>query len=201
MAMHDYAIFGHSRATIGRWLGVASVLLTGAISSLLVWLYQATNWQAFATAVVTPTIIYFGLHWLFNKYAWKIPFFSIPNIAGVWSVVGQTLNEDGSTRYDWNAEIDIEQTWENICITLKTSQSSSESYTATLGKKPGTKGGWVLHYSYSNNPNADQFHELNSHKGYCELVLNKELTLGEAAYFNSNGRRTFGKMNLTREQK
>jgi hypothetical protein len=199
--MHDYAIFSHSRATIGRWLGVASVILTGAISSLLVWLYQATNLQAFATAVITPTLIYFVLHWLFNRYAWKIPVFNIPKIAGVWSVVGQTLNEDGSTRYDWIAEIDIEQTWENICITLKTSQSSSESYTATLEKKPGTRGGWVLHYSYSNNPNADQYHELNSHRGFCELILNQELTIGEAAYFNSSGRRTFGKMSLIREQK
>ncbi|MEG5910617.1 hypothetical protein UXP31_21120 [Enterobacter mori] len=57
--MHDYAIFGHSRATIGRWLGVSSIIFTGFISSLLVWLYQATQIQAFATAVVTPAIIYF----------------------------------------------------------------------------------------------------------------------------------------------
>lgn len=36
--MHDYAIFVHSRVTKGRWLGVASVILIGAVSSLLVWL-------------------------------------------------------------------------------------------------------------------------------------------------------------------
>ena len=192
--MHDYAIFGHSRASIGRWLGVGSIILTGAISSLLVWLYQITEIEAFATAVVTPAIIYFILHYCFDKFAWKVPFFKIPNISGVWSVKGETLNEDGSIKYAWDAEIDIEQTWEKISITLKTSQSSSESYTATLGKKPGTKGGWILHYSYTNNPDSNQFHELNSHKGYCELVFNNELREGEAAYFNSNGRRTFGKM-------
>lgn len=194
--MHDYAIFGHSRATIGRWLGVSSIILTGFISSLLVWFYQTTHIEAFATAVITPAIVYFILHYLFNKYAWKLPFFSIPNISGVWDVTGQTLNEDGTDKYIWNAEIDIEQTWEKICITLKTSQSESESYTATLGKRSGTKGGWILHYSYSNNPNADQFHELQSHKGYCELIFDKDLSQGIAAYFNSNGRRTFGKMNL-----
>lgn len=59
--MHDYAIFGHSRATIGRWLGVSSVILTGAVSSLLVWLYEAKNIEAFATAIITPAIIYLGL--------------------------------------------------------------------------------------------------------------------------------------------
>lgn len=198
--MHDYAIFGHSRASIGRWLGVISVILTGATSSLLVWLYQATKIEAFTTAIITPAIVYFILHYLFNKYAWKIPYFSIPDINGVWAVVGETLNEDGGTRYNWNAEIDIEQTWEKICITLKTAQSSSESYTATLGKKPGTKSGWILHYSYTNNPNPDQYLELNSHKGYCELILDKNLKSGEAAYFNSNGRRTFGKMTVNKEK-
>jgi hypothetical protein len=197
--MHDYAIFGHSRTSIGRWLGVVSVIITGALSSLFLWLYKATNIEAFATAIITPAIIYFILHYFFDKVAWRIPFFSIPDISGVWVVQGETLNEDGTTKYPWNAEIDIEQTWEKICISLKTSQSSSESYTATLGKKPGTKGGWVLHYSYTNNPDLGQFHELNSHKGYCELVFNKDLRLGEAAYFNSNGRRTFGKMNLKKE--
>src|SRR5690606_35505152 len=126
--------------------------------------------------------------------------FSIPSISGVWSVKGETLNEDGSTKYNWDADIDIEQTGEEISITLKTAKSSNEGYTATLGRKPATKSGWTLHYSYANSPDTDQFHELNSHKGYCELVFNKELNQGEAAYFNSNGRRTCGKMSLRKEQ-
>lgn len=197
--MHDYAVFGHSRATVGRWLGVSSIIITGAVSSLLVWLYQVTNIQAISAAVITPAVIYFILHYIFNKFAWKIPLFSVPNISGVWSVSGETLNEDGTTKYSWDAEIDIEQSWEKICISLKTSQSSSESYTATLGKKPGTKGGWILHYSYTNNPELCQFGELNSHKGYCELIFDQSLKTGEAAYFNSNGRRTFGKMILNKE--
>lgn len=196
--MHDYAIFGHSRTSIGRWLGVISILLTGAVSSLLVWLYQTTKIEAFATAVITPALIYFSLHYLFNIYAWKIPIFSIPNISGTWNVTGETLNEDGTTKYNWQAEIDIEQTWEKICITLKTSQSSSQSYTATLEKKPGTKSGWALHYSYTNNPDTAQYHELNSHKGYCEILFDQKLKTGSAAYFNSNGRRTFGKMALNK---
>ncbi|MBF4405326.1 pancortin-3, partial [Vibrio anguillarum] len=33
-----------------------------------------------------------------------------------------------------------------------------------------------------------------------ELVFNKDLNQGEAAYFNSNGRRTFGRMTLRKEQ-
>ncbi|ELM3750728.1 pancortin-3 [Aeromonas veronii] len=200
--MHDYAVFGHSRATIGRYLGTASVILTGLISSVILWLHQVDGFSFMAGATVSTAVVYFSLHWTFNNYVWKVPLFKIPDLNGVWSVRGETLSEDdGVIKYNWEAEIDIEQTWEKISINLKTKKSSSESYTATLAKKSGTRGGWVLHYSYSNSPDASQFHELNSHRGYCEVIFDKELTSGEAAYFNSNGRRTFGKMYLTRGDK
>ncbi|HIF9407044.1 TPA: pancortin-3 [Photobacterium damselae] len=197
--MHDYAVFGHNRATIGRWLGVSSIVLTGAISSLISYIYKLTGFQAITGVAITTGLIYFVLHWLFNKYAWRIPLFQIPNLNGIWKVKGATLDEDGNTKYEWDAEIDIEQTWEKMVVCLKTRQSASESYTATLAKANGTRGGWLLSYSYNNNPNVDQYHELNSHKGYCEIVLDKELKIGSAAYFNSNGRRTFGKMALSKE--
>lgn len=198
--MHDYAVFGHSRATVGRYLGSLSVILTGLISSVILWLHQVEGLSFMSVATVSTAAIYFALHWVFNNYVWKkVPLLKIPDLNGVWSVRGETLSEDdGVIKYNWEAEIDIEQTWEKISINLKTKQSSSESYTATLAKKSGTRGGWVLHYSYSNSPDASQFHELNSHRGYCEVIFDKELTSGEAAYFNSNGRRTFGKMYLTR---
>lgn len=200
--MHDYAIFGHSRTTIGRYLGTFSVILTGLASSIILWLHQVDGLSFMAGATVSTAAVYFALHWFFNNYVWKVPLFKIPDLNGVWSVRGETLSEDdGVIKYNWEAEIDIEQTWEKISINLKTKKSSSESYTATLAKKSGTRGGWVLHYSYSNSPDASQFHELNSHRGYCEVIFDKELTSGEAAYFNSNGRRTFGKMYLTRGDK
>ncbi|MDC8832864.1 Cap15 family cyclic dinucleotide receptor domain-containing protein [Alteromonas gilva] len=196
--MHDYAVFGHNRASIGRWLGIASVILTGAISSLISLVNDLTGFQAVTGVAITTGIVYFGLHWLFNKFAWKIPFFKIPNLNGLWKVAGTTLTEEGEIKYQWNAEIDIEQNWEKIVICLKTKSSTSESYTATLAKANGSEAGWRLSYSYSNNPNLEQSHELNSHRGYCELLIDKRLESGTAAYFNSNGRRTFGKMELTR---
>lgn len=196
--MHDYAVFGHNRASIGRWLGIASVILTGAISSLISWVYELTGFQAITGVAVTTGVVYFGLHLLFNKFAWKIPFFKIPNLSGLWKVAGATLTENGEIKYQWDAEIDIEQTWEKIVICLKTENSISESYTATLAKANGSQAGWRLSYSYSNNPNIEQSHELYSHRGYCELLIDKSLESATAAYFNSNGRRTFGKMELTR---
>ncbi|KHS81645.1 hypothetical protein [Pectobacterium brasiliense] len=197
--MHDYAIFGHSRTTIGRYLGTASVLITGFISSIILWIKQIDGFSFMAGATISTALVYFLLHWLFNHYAWKIPFFKIPDLNGCWSIKGETLSEEDTVvKYNWDAEIDIEQTWEGISINLKTKQSSSGSYTATLAKKPGTRGGWILHYSYTNSPDVSQYHELNSHRGYCEVLFDKNLKSGEAAYFNSSGRRTFGKMYLTR---
>ncbi len=196
--MHDYAVFGHSRTTIGRWLGVSSIVFSGAIYSFLVWFHQLTGFHVFAGTLTTATV-YFILHWIFNKYVWKLPFFKIPDLNGVWSVRGTTLDENSCAKYEWEADIDIEQNWEQIVICLKTKQSSSNSYTATLSKCNGSREGWLLSYSYNNNPNVDQYHELNSHKGYCEILFNKEITNGVAAYFNSNGRRTFGRMELNRK--
>lgn len=193
--MHDYAIFGHDRAAIGRWLGVASIVVAGTISQLLANMYGWTGIEAIGKATVTTAATYFILHWIFNNYAWKLPFFKIPDLAGTWNIKGKTLTEDGGTKYDWEADIAIEQTWKDITICLKSPNSKSYSQTATLEKRHGF-GGWLLSYSYTNEPATEQYHELNAHKGYCQIEFNKELTKGDASYFNNNGRRTFGIMQL-----
>jgi len=193
--MHDYAIFGHDRASIGRWLGVASISIAGGISQLLSVTSEWSGLETFGKATVTTAIVYFSLHWLFNHYAWKLPYFKLPNLEGTWSLKGQTLTEDGNTKYAWDADIGIEQTWKEIVITLKTKNSKSYSQTATLEKIHGF-GGWLLSYSYKNEPKIEQCHELNAHKGYCQVEIDKDLKQGDASYFNNSGRRTFGIMQL-----
>ncbi len=196
--MHDYAIFGHDRTVIGRWLGIISITVAGGIAQLITALQNLTGIEAFTKATITTGITYFCLHLLFNKYCWKIPFFQIPDVSGEWCITGQTLNESGATVHEWSGSLGIEQTWKNISIHLKTENSQSYSYTATLLKKPGPIGGWLLSYSYKNDPEVEKLHELNSHKGYCEIDFNKDISLGKASYFNSASRRTFGIINLTR---
>ncbi len=199
--MHDYAVFGHDRTVIGRWLGVISILSAGGISQLLALAQNLTGIEAFTKATITTGVIYFILHWIFNRWCWKLPFFEIPDLTGEWNITGFTLDETGATKFEWYGSIGIEQNWKNICIHLKTKNSQSYSYTATLSKKHGPIGGWLLSYSYKNDPEIEQTHELNSHKGYCEIDFNKDLTIGKASYFNSSGRRTFGKMDLERAKK
>lgn len=198
--MHDYAIFNHSRSTMGRYLGVASFVLASTATSILATFSAFTGNFLLAGASVTSAVIYIGLHWLFNNHFWTFKRLDIPVINGLWVVRGETLHENGDVKYNWEGELDIHQKWEQISICIATKNSSSESYTATLLRKSGNKGESILHYSYTNNPHVDKFEELNSHKGYCEMVFNKDATSAEAAYFNSNGRRTFGKMYLTKKE-
>jgi len=197
--MHDYAIFGHDRSAIGRWLGFASIVLAGGVSQSLTWANSLTGIDAFAKATITTGIAYFALHWAFNKVVWAIPFFKIPDLSGKWVISGKTLGENGDVIHEWPGEIGVEQNWKQILIHLKTKNSQSNSYTATLSRRYGPTGGWLLSYSYKNEPEIEQSHELNSHKGYCEIEFDKNLRNGRASYFNSNGRRTFGIMNLEKE--
>ena len=173
--MHDYAIFNHNRATVGRWIGVFSLSIAGGISQLLAYLYSWTGINAFTQATVTTAVVYFILHFLFNKYVWKY-IYGIPNLNGKWKVEGKTLNEDSTIKYDWNAEINIEQTWKKIVIHLKTKNSKSFSYTATVQKIEGPAI-WLLRYSYGNEPNLEKCHELNAHKGYCQIELELDLKI------------------------
>lgn len=196
--MHDYAVFGHDRSAIGRWLGFIAITIAGGIAQLLSIATDLTGFEAFTRATITTGVVYFCLHWVFNKWGWKIPLFEVPNISGTWEVTARTLNDDGTTRFDWEGIIGIEQTWKNILVHLKTKNSQSESYTATLSKRCGPTGGWLLSYSYKNEPELEQCHDLNSHKGYCEVEFDKNLTIGKASYFNSAGRKTFGVMDLKR---
>jgi hypothetical protein len=197
--MHDYAIVGHDRATVGRWLGFASISIAGGLAQLMAWANNLTGIDIFTRATITTGLVYFCLHWAFNKWAWKIPWMDIPNLNGKWILSGQTLNEDCSTRFNWDGEIGIEQDWKSILIHLKTKNSQSSSYTATLSKRHGPTGGWQLSYSYKNEPELERSHELNAHKGYCEIEFDSGLSIGKASYFNSAGRRTFGVMTLKKE--
>lgn len=196
--VHDYAIFGHDRVAIGRWLGVASILIAGAVAQLIVIANDLTGWSGFAKATVTTGLVYLVLHWLFNRWIWKISILEIPDLSGEWDVVGRTLDEAGNVRWQWAGTIGITQNWKQILIHLKTDQSQSWSYTATLSKRHSPIGGWLLSYSYGNDPEIETSHELSAHKGYCEAEINKDITTGKIRYFNHSGRNTFGVIDIKR---
>ena len=201
MTPHEYSIIGHKRSEIGRWLGVASVVLAPVMTYFIVWISQLPflmgSQGKLSAFTISTGIIYLVLYWVFNRYGWiwldKI--LNLPNLSGRWQVNGTTLNQDGTARFNWNGELIISQKWDSIAIELKTSQSASYSETASLLVKHDNET--KLSYSYQNHPRSGEA-ELQKHQGFCELIFNSSLKKAEGHYFNTLGRYTFGRMELTK---
>lgn len=208
MQPHEYSVIGHSRSTIGRYLGVAAGLLASLTAVIVtVTLDLAKRWglsDGTANVILFPinaTTFYLIGHLAFEKWVWRRriiqSLLGIPDLNGQWECLGETKDQDGNVTHYWNGTVTITQTWEKIRVYLNTGQSSSRSKSASLVKEPGR--GYVLMYSYQNDPRIGE-PELRSHVGYCELQLSENLTSAEGAYFNNRGRVTFGRMTLTRKE-
>lgn len=191
--MHSYAIHNHDRTKLGRIIATVAILFAGGISALL----AKADLNGFAFGAVSTGFVYFLLDFVFTRFGWKIKLLKFPNLSGKWLVEGKTLDENSQIKFEWNATLTIDQTWKEILISLKTKKSQSNSYTAHLFKR---NEGWFLNYSYRNEPNVDQYNELQQHKGMCELVFDLDNKSASGSYFNSSGRKTFGTMTLQRIQ-
>ncbi|MGZ8220888.1 MAG: Cap15 family cyclic dinucleotide receptor domain-containing protein [Methylobacter sp.] len=202
MVLHDYAIIGHKRSEIGRWLGIASLLLAPIITHVIIWLskipFLVDSIQGNLTTFTLSTgIVYLFLYWSFNHYGWRLldRILNIPDLNGRWVVRGVTKNQDGTNRFEWEGEMVISQKWDRIAIELKTKQSGSYSETASVLVKHD--GESKLSYSYQNHPRSGEV-ELQKHQGFCELIFDVSRQKAEGHYFNSLGRYTFGYMILTK---
>jgi SMODS-associating 2TM, beta-strand rich effector domain len=207
MNEHEYALLGGTNRTkVGRYLSLlAASVSAGIVFILLSAVNIAHRWGL--PVNLTPAVlslvgagaVFAALYWLFDRYAWRWPYLGkiikVPNLAGDWNCVGQTINADGTPGYGWNATIKIFQSWDKIRVRLKTSQSGSNSISAALICDDAD--GYRLLYNYRNNPRIDEI-ELKSHLGFSELVFSKDLVSAEGEYFNGHGRYTFGTMHLTR---
>lgn len=202
MTPHEYSIIGHKRSEIGRWLGIASVVLAPIVTYFITLVSKSNFLTAsiqgkLSTFTISTGLIYLILYWLFNRYCWQWldQILHIPNLSGRWHVNGTTLNQDGTARFNWNGELVISQKWDRIAIELKTGQSSSYSETASLLVKHDNET--KLSYSYQNHPRPGET-ELQKHQGFCELIFNAPNNEAESHYFNTLGRYTFGRMALTK---
>jgi hypothetical protein len=207
MVSHEYSIADHNRAVVGRWLFWGALVLAGTAAWAIIELADIGRLMGFDEAwadkllpLVTAGTLFPAGHYAANHWAWKARWvrqlFGIPNLNGMWDCRGVTLNQDGSTQYEWGAAIEISQTWEKIFVRLKTAQSDSSSITAALIKLPS--GSFKLIYTYRNAPRLGE-PELHQHAGCCELEFNAAKDRAEGEYFNNRGRTTFGRMTLTRK--
>lgn len=204
---HEYSVMGGAnRANVGRLLSFAASAISGALVFTLlsaVDLAKRFGWNV----NVPPTLLsllgagaVFGfLYWVLNKWAWKWPgiglALKVPDISGTWDCTGKTLDTDGSTKHDWQAEVTIVQSWDKLRIRLATKTSGSSSISAALAHD--SIDGFVLLYHYRNDPRADAV-GLASHTGCSVMTIAKDLKSATGDYFNGRGRVTFGTMNWTK---
>lgn len=204
MQSHEYAIVGHRRSIVGRWLfNLAAVLASGFTAAGIIIANFAVAWglppsvQSWLLAPISAAAVFVAVDFVFTKWGWRLfcCFGVLPNISGKWNCLGETIDDDGNTEFQWSGYLTIKQDWEKISVNLKTPTSGSFSVAASL--LPEGLGGWMLMYSYRNEPRQGE-PELRSHIGYCELHFDDKLMAAQGDYFNARGRRTAGRMNLAR---
>lgn len=205
--IHEYSMIGHSRASIGRWLGVIAGLLTGGAASLIAFtatLSAALGWTENPphpiVIPITATTFYVLGHFIFDHWLWKRDFvqkiLGIPDLHGKWTCKGEKLNGNtGAIELEWDGVVTITQSWEKIKVHLDTGKSRSNSVAASIIKEDDV--GFILMYSYRNEPKPGE-NDLSPHIGYCELHISQDMKIANGQYFNSGGRLSFGKMTLLR---
>jgi hypothetical protein len=202
VTLHEYSIIGHKRSEVGRYLGLVSVALAPLITGAAAWAAQlpfltsSLRGKMLAFTISTGAV-YALLYWLFNRYGWRRvdKILGIPDLGGVWKIVGKSLTLEGEEKYPWTGTLSITQRWDRIAIELQTTQSTSHSETASVLLQPDGKA--KLSYSYQNHPNMGEV-ELNKHQGFCELVFDPNRQSAEGHYFNSLGRYSIGRMKLSK---
>jgi hypothetical protein len=205
---HEYALLGGmNRAKVGRYLSVAAASISALVMLGLLTLWDAakalglpSNIPPAILSLIGAGTIFTVLYWFLDNHAWRWAplggWLKAPDLSGAWACEGITLNPDGSTQFNWSGTITIIQSWDKIRVRLKTSTSGSNSLAAALVCDEAD--GFRLLYNYRNDPKAGQ-PELQSHRGFAELVFSHDRQSAEGEYFNGQGRFTFGTMRLIKE--
>ena len=205
---HEYALGGVNRSTIGKWVGT----LAATISALLVFVILSLVDVARAIGLdanIPPSIfslvgaaaVYRIIYLVFSRYIWKwrvvSSALSVPDLTGKWTCSATSsyktpLSPSGA---DWEAEIDISQSWEKLCVFMKAQKSRSESVSAALISKGN--GEFQLIYHFKNDPT--EFEDgLNAHHGFVDMVIAKDLRSAHGVYFTGRGRSSYGTMTWER---
>lgn len=203
---HEYAVIGHSRAMVGRFLGIIAGLASSGLAVLIATaITYAESWgfiqaRAFWTLPLTAAIFYALGHLAFDKWAWRTwlihVFLDIPDLRGKWECIAESLDpQTGAVTYTWTSEIIISQGWEKLRIYSQTNTSRSSSVAASIVVEEDV--GYILMYSYRNEPRPGE-PELKAHHGYAEWHIAVDGSSAEGTYFNGGGRHTGGRMKLKR---
>lgn len=204
---HEYSVMGGAnRLRVGRLLSFSASAISGALVFIILYmvdLAKKLGWNVNAPPTLLSLVgagAVFGLlYWVLNQWAWKWPgigrMLKVPDVSGIWDCQGKTLAPDGTTKFDWFAEVTIVQSWDKLRIRLATKTSGSNSISAALAHD--SVDGFVLLYHYRNDPRPESA-ELKPHTGCSVMTIAKDLKSAAGEYFNGRGRMTFGTMTWTK---
>ncbi|MBF9149407.1 hypothetical protein [Novosphingobium jiangmenense] len=127
---------------------------------------------------------------------------AIPDICGLWALHGTTLAPDGSTLYEWDADMEIADAGGTPRVVISTKggasggrNSRSLSFAERLTALPD--GRWHLRYGYEADPGhaATTSHEFF---GLSQLTFDSDLARAEGSSCNYNGRYVVMKLEAER---
>lgn len=186
--MHCYSINNNSRKTIYFYLALVSIGTMYLLKEILIkipWYFEN----------LSPFAFYCVYFYFFDKVLWKMKlisyFIKIPNMNGKY--VGILNSSFDEFKKDYNASVNVKQTWTEIIITLKTETSESNSHSATIIFKNEKI---YLLYSYLNEPKNDSNNSMYIHYGTCTHVYDKEENTFNAEYYSDGSRKTYGRIFL-----
>lgn len=172
----------------------------------------------YGTAGVSIGFLSTGIYYAFARYLWKwdylhrIGIIEVPNLNGTWNgyiytsedpenIPNEAIVAEGTQKKDkikMETELEIEQTWDKILITLGGAESSSYSRSATI--LVNEKAWPTLSYNYFNEGGSSS-DGVGPHYGSAMLELDEERDKLEGRYFNRPDHRgTHGMIEVWREE-
>ena len=189
--MHSYEVEGRGRVAVA--LAVASILM---IWLLHVGLDSVDFQPQWWLSVPSFAACYSGLHWLFDRYVWrlgllrKLRFIQLPDLDGKWvGEVESSYTQDGHVHL---VSVVILQRWSKILVRLESEHSRSRSVMASLRTVDQLNP--ELSYQYVNEPRSNAPGTMEMHRGTATLELTGSGLEGD--YYTGRGRGEVGTLKL-----
>ena len=191
--MHSYEIEGRGKVVVA---------IIGVSVSLVWLLHVGLNALDFEPrwwlSVPSFAGCYSGLHWLFDRYVWRLGLLRrlglirLPNLNGKWvGAVESSYNQDGRAH---SVSVVVMQRWSKVLVRLETENSRSHSVMASLRTVdlPNPE----LSYQFVNEPKSNAPGTMGMHRGTATLELIGSSLAGD--YYTGRGRGEVGTIKLRR---
>lgn len=194
MAMHSYDVTGRGRVVAA--LTVASLVIVWLLHIGLSAIDFEPQWWL---SVPSFAGAYSALHWLFDRYVWRLGLFrtvglvTVPDLGGRWRGEVQSSYQPDGTPI--SVSVSILQRWSRVSISLETEQSRSRSVAATFRTEDVPRP--ELSYMYVNEPRGDAPDTMHMHRGTVILEATGDFLEGD--YYTGRDRREIGTLKLWRD--